>query len=55
VGRGGVVKGRDDLADFGERFKRLKNLIERSVVFRRDGGKRDRRNCGLWRVYKVGE
>jgi len=36
---------------FDEDFKKLKNL-ERSVVFKRDGGKKERRNCGLWRVYQ---
>jgi len=34
---------------FDEDFKKLKNL-ERSVVFKRDEGKKERRNCG--RVYQ---
>jgi len=36
----------------GERLKKLKNLFERSVILRRDKGKRKRRNCELWRVYQ---
>jgi len=35
---------------FGERLKTLKNRS--IVIFRRDGGKRGRRNYGLCRVYQ---
>jgi len=39
---------------FDESFKRLKNFIERPAVLRRDGGKREERNYGMWKVCQRG-
>jgi len=48
-----VIKERENLAD-DESFKRLKNLIERPAVLRRNEGKREGTNCKVWRVCQSG-
>jgi len=40
----------EELCSFGESFKRLKNLVERLAVLRKHRGKREGRNCGVWRI-----
>jgi len=37
-------RGEGESCRFGESFKRLKNLVERLAILRKDGGKRERRN-----------
>jgi len=49
-----VCQGKREPCRFGEDFKRLKNLVERSAVLRKDGGEKEREGIAGWRV-KVGE
>jgi len=47
-------QGEREFCRFDKSFKRLKNLVERPAVLRRDRGKKEERNCRVWRVCQSG-